>query len=322
MFDTPEHTCDVVQVKLESHPNADTLSLVRVGDYQCAVRTVDWSDGDLAVYIPPDSIVPDTKEFEFLGKNLRIKARKLRGEWSAGLLIPAPADANIGDDCMEQLGIVHYEPQIHGHFSTGGENVTPPEGFFPKYDVLNFRKYSDRFNNGEEVVVTEKLHGASCRFVCIDDTMYCGSRNNWKKMDSNNLWWKVLERHTVLDAWLRHNYGLCVYGEVFGQVQNLKYGATPGDDIFFAAFDILHGNRWLDFDEARKVGSPLPWVPLVYRGLFDKEKVLAFAEGDSLWPGAHHFLEGVVVKPIKERTDRKIGRVQLKVVGNRYLSKS
>lgn len=321
MMEVAEHTCDVVKVRLESHPNADSLSLVRVGDFQCVVRTSDWSDGDLAIYIPPDSIAPETKEFEFLGKHRRIKARKLRGEWSVGLLIPAPADAVIGDDYMERLGVVHYEPEIKGHFSTGGENILIPSGFFPKYDVLNFRKYSDCFEDGEEVILTEKLHGSSCRFVCIDDVVYCGSRRFWKKEDSNNLWWKVLNQNMVLESWLRHNQGLCVYGEVFGQVQNLKYGSTDGR-IFFAAFDILRGNQWLDFDEAHDIGAPLPWVPLVYRGPFQKKQILEFAEGDSLYPFAQNIREGIVIKPVHERTNCKIGRIQLKIVSNIYLAKS
>lgn len=331
MFTVTQHTCDVVEIKLELHPNADSLSLVKIGDFQCAVRTEDWKDGDLAVFIPPDSVVPDTKEFEFLGKHRRIKARKLRGEWSVGLLIPASDGAKVGDDCMEQLGIVHYEPPITitGNFSTGGENVKPPRvserstgGLFtPVYDVLNFRKYSSRFEAGEEVIVTEKIHGANARFVCIDDVIFCGSRKFWKKEDPNNLWWKVFNQQTALGAWLRHNQNLVVYGEVFGQVQSLKYGALNGQ-IFFAAFDILRGGQWLDFDEAHKIGAPLPWVPLVYRGPFNKEKILAFAEGDSIWPSAQNTREGVVVKPIHERTDSHIGRVQLKIVGNRYLSKS
>jgi len=200
MFEISEHTCDVVEVKLMPHPNADALSLVRVGDFQCVVRTDDWNDGDLAVYIEPDSIVPETKEFEFLGKHRRVKARKLRGEWSVGLLIPAPTGAKIGDDYMEQLGIVHYEPQIHSHFSTGGENVGSPPGFFPIYDVMNFRKYSMIFNDGEEIVATEKTHGTSSRYACINDTLYVGSRRNWKKEDQNNLWWKALANYDVLKA--------------------------------------------------------------------------------------------------------------------------
>jgi len=151
--------------------------------------------------------------------------------------------------------------------------------------------------------------------------MYCGSRKFWKKEDPNNLWWKALAHCPTLEAWLRHHYDYAVYGEVFGQVQNLKYGVANGE-IRFAAFDILKGNKWLSFDEAHEIGASLPWVPLVYRGPFDKEKILALAEENSSYPGADHYREGVVVKPVIERTDRKIGRVQLKVVGNRYLSKS
>ena len=30
MMIVPEHTCDVVEIKLEKHPNADSLSLVMV----------------------------------------------------------------------------------------------------------------------------------------------------------------------------------------------------------------------------------------------------------------------------------------------------
>ena len=324
-----EHTCDVVEVKLTPHPNADKLSLVMVGDFQCVVRTEDWHDGDLGIYIPPDNVVPATKEFEFLGGHRRIKARKLRGEWSVGLLIPAPPEAKIGDDYFAKLELEHWEPQVRGNFTTGGENVKPPRmsekskaGLFtPIYDVLNFRKYSRLFNDGEEVIVTEKLHGANSRFVCVDDVIYCGSRRFWKKEDSDNLWWKALAQNKVLEAWLRNHQNYIVYGEVFGQVQNLKYGAKNGE-IFFAAFDILKGSKWLNFDEAREIGDSLPWVPLVYRGPFDKEKILAFAEGDSLWPGAQNIREGVVVKPVHERIDHRVGRVQLKAVSNAYLSKS
>ena len=318
---TSFHTCDVVEVKLEPHPNADSLSLVRVDDYQCAVRTDDWNDGDLGVYIPPDSIVPETEPFAFLGKHRRIKAKRLRGEWSMGLLIHAPPGANLGDDCMEQLGIEHYEPEVHGNFTTGGDNVTAPNIFVPTYDVMNFRKYARFFEDGEEVIVTEKIHGSNARFVCTKDVMYCGSRKYWKKEDPDNMWWKALNRCTVLDSWLRHHEDLAVYGEVFGNQKLMKYGLKNGV-IDFAAFDILAGDRWLDYDEAHTVGAPLPWVPLIYRGPFDKDMIMELAEGNSRLPGASHYLEGVVVKPVHERTHPKIGRVQLKVVGNRYLSKS
>lgn len=319
--DRKMHTCDVVEIQLLPHPNADSLSIVKIGDFQCLVRTDDWKDGDLAVYIPPDSIVPETEMFAFLGAHRRIKARKLRGEYSVGLLVPAPFGAKIGDNCMEQLGIIHYEPQVHGSFTTGGDNVAAPVGIFPVYDVDNFRKYSRLFEDGEEVIVTEKIHGANARFVCIDGEMFVGSRKNWKKEDPNNLWWKAIAKNPEIEAWCRAHSGLALYGEVYGQVQNLKYGAGPGE-ILFAAFDILRETKWLNFDEAREIGDSLPWVPLIYRGPFNKEKIFEFAEENSSYPLAKHCREGVVIKPIRERWDSHLGRVQLKVVGNRYLSKS
>lgn len=79
---------EVVPVKLEPHPNADTLSLVRVFDnYTVAVRTEDWIGRTVGAYIPPDSVVPAEREqFAFLIGHPRIKAKKLRGIVSQGLL--------------------------------------------------------------------------------------------------------------------------------------------------------------------------------------------------------------------------------------------
>lgn len=321
MVNITEHTCDVVRVKLEPHTNADSLSIVRVGDYQCLVRTADWNDGDLGVYIPPDSIVPERPEFAFLGDHRRIKVKKLRGEWSMGLLIPAPEGVDVGDDCMEMLGIVHYEPEVHGNFQMGGENVKAPDVLAPCYGVLNFRKYPGFFTQDEKVIVTEKLHGCNSRYVCVNDQMFAGSHKHWKQQSEKNLWWKALGDNPSIEAWCRHHQDMVLYGEVYGQVQNLKYGVRDGS-VHFALFDVMRGGQWLDFDAAKEIAHGVPWVPLVYRGAFDKDKILALAEGDSSVLGADHHREGVVIVPVKERINHKIGRVKLKIVGNRYLSNS
>ena len=67
------------------------------------------------------------------------------------------------------------------------------------------------------------------------------------------------------------------------------------------------------------------WVPLLYKGPFDIEKLKALAEGQSLVSGANHIREGVVIKlhtEQPERTIRGLGRLQLKVVGMGYYAKS
>ena len=101
------HKCEVVRVFLEKHPNADQLSVVKVHGYEYAVRTQDWKDGDLAVCIPSNSVVPDTKLFEFLLGHRRIRVKNLRGRDSLGLLVHAPEGAREGDDYMEALGVKH-----------------------------------------------------------------------------------------------------------------------------------------------------------------------------------------------------------------------
>ena len=37
------------------HPNADSLSIVKVWGYEVVVRSADWAGIDRAVYIVPDS---------------------------------------------------------------------------------------------------------------------------------------------------------------------------------------------------------------------------------------------------------------------------
>ena len=106
------HKVEVFRVKkLIKHPNADTLNIMTVFDnYQAVVRIADFAVGDLAAYVPPDSILPNLPEYAFLKGSLRIKASKLRGIMSQGLVLKAPPNTNIGDDVAALLGIVHYVP--------------------------------------------------------------------------------------------------------------------------------------------------------------------------------------------------------------------
>lgn len=323
------HVCPVVRVNKQPHPNADALSVQEIMGWEVCLRSEEWTDGQLAVYIPPDYVVPDTELFAWLksdSKNWnRIRTRKFRGRYSHGILIPAPDGLNEGDDAMAVLGIERYEPPLP--LSAGGDNESGPQGFYPKYDVENYERYRACLVPGECVVVTEKLHGANAKYTWIeghwtgtdwaDGRMYCGSRTNWKAQDGKNLWWQALAQNPWIEVWCRAHPGLVLYGEVFGSVQSLKYGAKPGQ-VLFRAFDVLDHDRWLDFDEAQALDGA-EWVPLLHRGSFDEAQCNDLALGNSSL--ADHMREGVVVKPIKERHDPELGRVLLKIVSPRYLEK-
>jgi RNA ligase (TIGR02306 family) len=181
------HKVEVVEVKLEPHDNADTLSIVRVDNYVVCVRSSDWSDGDLGAYIPPDSLVPlDHPSFAFLqvdeGKTQhRVKAKRLRGVMSMGLLVPAPEGSQIGEDVAEILGVEHYEPKVSQQVTMGLAEKDPTGREIPKYDVDTAYKYAKRLlTEGEPLWISEKIHGANSRFIWTQGRMWCGSQKQWK----------------------------------------------------------------------------------------------------------------------------------------------
>lgn len=368
------HKVEVLTVYPEKHPNADKLLTAKIFGYSCVMGMDDWlprvKDGKVLVaWVPPDSTVPINKpEFSFLAKDAkqdgraRIKAKKLRGVVSFGLLVPAPEGSKEGDNVAELLGVEHYEPPLPGEKGRkgvylGGEVAKGPNVFTVKYDVDAFRRYNFLFNEGEEVLITEKLDGCSSRYVFVDGVMYCGSRNEWKKefptydhlniellmkqgleeakakeiMDKllsgpkkKNLWWDILERTPILEKFCRDHPNYVVYGEIFGQVNRIKYGLS--DINRFAAFDIMYESKWLDALESRdmleKAGvNVVPLLTETKTIKYNFDTICTLAEGPTLIKDAKPgtIREGCVVKPIKERWDDRGGRINFKCVSHYFL---
>lgn len=318
------HRAEVVPVTLEPHPNADALSLVRVFGYTVCARTADWQGVDRAAYLPVDSVVPDAPEYAFLAGHRRIKAKRLRGIYSEGLLVPAPANAQIGDDVTEALGITFYDPdtyrQERGAFIAADTAPEPPGGLAPKYtDIENIKRYGSMLDPGEPVVATEKIHGANFRATYREGALHVGTRGRWLKPDvpgEGSMWWNLALKH-ALETKLSRHPGVILYGEAFGQVQDLKYGAGPGE-VSLAAFDLWREGGYLDYVEFEAICEDLeiPTAPMVYSGPFDLDQLRADAEHDSLIGGG--IREGLVVRPIRERRHEHNGRVILKLISERY----
>lgn len=364
---TSTHKCEVIPVKLEPHPNADNLAVCKVYNYRVCVNKNDWKDGDLGAYVVPDSLVDTSRpEFSFLGKNNRIRVKKLRGVPSQGLLVKAPEGSQPGDDVASLLGVTRYNPPEPGSpgkpgLFLGGETESgPPNLWCPKYDLESWYRYGHVFRDGEPVVATEKLHGAGAKYTWKDGRLYCGSRNEWKRqypsysrvtMESlvpkvgeerareildrihnkpvqENLWWKVIARYPDVVAFLQAHEGLILYGEVFGQVQDLKYGAKPGE-CFFAAFDLWDSHRgqfldWVEFKNLCNQGI-VPYVPFLGSFPYDRAAVEKLIGGDSYEAaqrGITQLREGIVIKPLRERYHEDCGRVALKAVSDDYLERA
>jgi RNA ligase (TIGR02306 family) len=122
--------------------------------------------------------------------------------------------------------------------------------------------------------------------------------------------------------------GAVLFGEVYGAVQDLKYGVQASEGIRFIVFDVLWENRidgtrkYMDWDQLQRFCGThrLPVVPVLYRGPWKRE-LTALAEGPSTMQGANHLREGFVVRPVVERVDPRFGRVQLKLAGEGYLTR-
>lgn len=362
--------------ELIKHPDADTLSVIKIGDtdYTYVAKTEEWIPyvNQTVAWIPPDSLVNTTMScFNFLIKDAkydknsdtpgvyaRIRQRKIRGIVSYGILIPLNS-THDEDDLILVLDVHHYDPDIIALKSNknklymGGEVAASPSGVFYKYDVDSFLKYGRKcFVEGEDIIVTQKLHGANSRFVFKDGKMYCGSRTEWKKEYSSpptitleqlteaqgedlgkltyekhvlnfkskkNMWWQVLEDTLALRAFCEKYEGYCVYGEVYGQIQKgHSYDAEPGKNKF-RAFDILTPEgcwvpKFIAMDLAEEEG--LPWVPLIGFYKFNFEEILKLAEGNSLI--GKGIKEGVVISPVAERWDERFGRTQLKIINPEF----
>lgn len=318
-----EFHVQVVRVgKIEKHPNADTLGLTRVFDYPVITRLGDFQEGDLAVYVPVDAIVPaDDPRWAFLDGHWRIRAKRLRGIFSMGLLAHADPTWTEGQDVCADLRITKYEPPEP--MTTGGEDERDP-GFMPCYtDIEGLRRWPDVLVPGEEVVISEKRHGCNARWTYQDGRLWCASHHNWKKPNDTVLWWKAARLYD-LERRLRRRPDLGFYGEVFGQVQDLRYGASNKSPLFVEVFDAMdiRTKRYLDWDEFILAAQDvdLPVVPILFRGPWDPV-LRSHAEGKTTTAGADHVREGVVIRLAKERFDERIGRVILKIHGEGYLTR-
>lgn len=313
------HECPVVELgEITKHPNADSLGIVQVFGYTVVVQLSSWKTGDKAVYIPPDYVVPlDREEFNFLSKP-RVGVKRLRGIYSHGFLIPADPQLPVGFNAMEFYGISRYEPPIKPELV--GENTVGPSLWLPKYDIENLYRYPGVLQHGEVVAVTEKIHGANARYVYKDGEFHIGSRTCWKDPKTPTVWSRASDQNPCIQEFCKANPGYVLYGEVYGQVQDLTYGTKNGE-IKFAGFDVFNTNRgtFLDFDTL--VGICPNMVPVLARTVWT-EGLSAMAEGESYVSTVPQIREGIVIRPVKERYDVEIGRVQLKVVSNAYLERS
>jgi RNA ligase (TIGR02306 family) len=383
---------EVVRIEdpVEDHPNADRLSIIKIGGYVCISAKLDaeeaaargvpagshrYKQGDLVAYIPEAAVLPEwllrRMGFWDEGKGRgslsgsagnRVKAIRLRGIFSQGVLYPVQEDVwetgalsrpyitfwdvplvrfsegivDEGDDVAGLLGITKYEPAVPATFRG---NMGALYGVTKKYDFESVQKATRLFEQGEEVIATEKLHGTLIQVGVVPGEyeeggdVYVTSKGlgakgyNLKDCPENdgNIYVQALRKlrasegfESLMDIAVVSNRPIRIYGEIVGKgVQDLGYGHdTP--ELYI--FDVQVGETFLtrarleQFAEALGVKA----VPVLYRGPFDLEALAKVRDGKDTISGTH-VREGVVIAAADGSVHERYGRKIAKFVSPDYL---
>lgn len=336
--------------KIETHPNADKLDIVTVKGWNCIVGRNQYKIGDLVIYCPPDSIIPqnliDKYKLEFLRKNGRVGTIKLRGIISQGLILDCSYD-NVyeGQDVAKDLGIIKYEEAPFNPKCGRMVSKKKLNPLFDKYtDIENINNYNNVLKEGEEVVITEKIHGTNARYgnlprrkhnifdriralLCGDYEFVYGSHNVQKTLIRNrggfykdDVYSYIADKYKI-KSWLPKDY--IIYGEIYGcSIQDLTYGCNI-NEINLVVFDIKYKEKYLSWVELLRFANKylyennIKLPPVLFIGKYSDNIKNNCSKGNSLLYTSQ-IKEGCVIKPLIEREEH-IGRVILKSINLDYL---
>ena len=340
------------KIKLFDHPNADLLQIGKVGVCQVVVQKGLYKDDDVVVFAPEKSILTGTIRDEYDkylagdAKN-RVKAVRLRGQLSCGIIIPQELlpelTSEIGEDISALLGITKYRPVIPKELDGDAEAVVIDH--YHKHDCEQYLVYEDNFVADERVVVTEKVHGVQSSIVsngsrvkgniqimskglADDDIMFSITPENMGNMHLRAVFSEDLEPHML--ALLEANFGVSsedhllntvqVIGEIVPSQKSYNYGQekptirifkmllTKGDDVPV----VLQYDQVPDF--FRKL-----WVPVLYDGPFSRAAVVPLCEGKEQVSGKElHIREGAVVCPYVARRASDGTHLVVKIINPKY----
>lgn len=339
-------------IKVENHPNADRLDLVTVKGWTCIVGRDNYKVGDLIIYCPPNSIIPENiieeYKLEFLKKCGRVGTIKLRKCISQGLILNIPEGKNWreGKEVSKELGITKYEPPISRiSLNSGGRPTKRKKNpLFDKYtDIENIKNYNTVFKEGDDVVITEKIHGSNTRYATLPrykDNLWgkillflfgkyefvYGSHNVQKTVTNakmgfygEDVYGKIAKKYNLKEI-IPKDYIL--YGEIYGKgIQDLEYGMNDIDVMFF---DVKYKGKYLDYEDFWLfcIGRNLPIVPVLDKGEYKEKDLVYYTQGNSKMPLApNQMREGCVVKLVKEEYTHTVGRKILKSINPEYLCK-
>jgi len=330
---------------INSIPDADKIEVATIDGWHCVVKKGEFKEGDLCVYFEPDSLLPRRNWCEFLFRDkrerFRLKTIRLRGQISQGLALPIsilplePTEDNPnfmyqeGIDVTEILDVKKYEPELPAQLQGVAKSTFP--SFIPKTDeerIQNVPYVLERYY-GTPVYCTEKIDGSSMTVYLKDEEFgVCSRRIDLKESEGNSFW--NMARKLKLEEKLRkfredNGVEIALQGELYGaSIQKNKYNINEHRFAIFNVFNITTG-EYMDFEGIRATVEELglemvPYVASLIMKFKSVDQIVEFSKARSII-NPDIPCEGIVIRPLKEMWDRKLGRFSFKVINPDFLLK-
>ena len=322
------------------HPNAERLELLKVGPFQLVVQKGMYTEGDTVLVAPEKSLLPLELAIHYVNSETgvsylhgpdknRVGIVRLRGELSQGVVIPSAGYEHLpfDQDLSSFLGITFYEPPIPPHLAGDVESLSSKStALYTYHDVEQFGIYQEEFRPGEEVLLTEKLHGTQGIYYrnpageWLVSSKGLSSRGLALRESAGNAYWQAAKHTGLLEQMDRlfPSSELQVFGEVIPIQKGFGYGQ---DRVVLKIFKVVQGGRVLGFDELPQWVRE-HFVPILYRGPFEIGKVLEHKEGLETVSGKGlHIREGCVLIPLEPRPNAEGHDLAVKLISSAYAKK-
>ena len=317
----------VIAKVLELNPieGADRIERATVLGWHVVVKKGVHKIDDLVVMIFPDSYAPKRYvDDSYVGdEKTRIKTVKMRGQYSAGLVLPLyeltqaaiasdnpPETWEEGMEVSVWLDIEKWVAPVSA--SLGGETLADfPTNIVRKTDELNFRsepqaleeaRTSEKFAN-VEFVATLKCDGSSGTFIFKNGEFRVCGRNKEFRKDEGNVFWRIAKKYKLEDMLRSAPVELAIQGEACGP--GIQKNPLKLDDLTFMVFQIrdVTNHKWFTWDQVKQLCDThgIPHVPEITRFVFSKSSPsiedLQELANNTKYDHGRANAEGVVIRP-------------------------
>jgi len=231
--------------KIISIEGANSIELAIVLGWQCVAEKGKFKEGDKAIYVQIDTLLPYHPKYAFLEKSsafkeygveyeravtgvkyTRLKTAKFLGNISQGLLLSVDdynlSNTDIGADVSGDIGAVKYTKPLHVSMAGSAKGTFP--SFIIKTDeerIQNISSVLSQFD-GKTVYESLKIDGTSCTYYYLleNDKFGICSRNMEMLEDGGSIYALMAKRENIKDKLksfcIDKGHSIAIQGEISG----------------------------------------------------------------------------------------------------------